>query len=641
MEEKLAIHDFLTTDEQKLLIDLIPDMLMLVTPADGRIVYSNRAPAGMTPGQLIGRDYLSLGCEKSRPQMAEALAVATERLQICELEVEIRLGGESRWTLIRLLPVVRDGRPFYLLVTHIDIAPLKNLIGELKQSRQRLSDHLEQTPLAAMMWDADQITVEWNPAAESMFGYRREEAIGRPFTELIVPRAEWENRRRQFASAIASGEIDKYPPYPNCTKDGRIIVCEWFSTTIRNAAGDVVGIASLAQDVTAKLQAEKELQLARLEAEASARAKANFLANMSHEIRTPMNGIMGMIELLADDGLSASQQAKLEIIQQSTHTLLNILNDILDFSKIEADAMVIEQIPVDINYLLRQVVELMRPATEKKQLQLSWQPLQESYSQVLGDPNRITQILGNLISNAVKFTEHGSICIETCAIPQGDGRLMLEVAVTDTGIGIAAHDLERIFDDFSQADASITRRYGGTGLGLTICQRLAQLMGGEIRASSELGNGSCFVFAWPAEPAQRLPAHKDVPAPPTLQQYRHTVLLVDDNEVNLKVGAKMLEKLGLAVHCARNGQQALQQLQQGPVVDLVLMDIHMPEMNGVEATRAIRGLGGRLAELPVVAVTANVLDEEKQHCLRAGMDGFLGKPFSLAELNRTLARWLS
>lgn len=640
-ERKPAIHDFLTVDEQKLMIDLIPDMLMLVTPSDGRVVYSNRPPPGMTLQDLIGSRYEDLGCEESRADMLKALNDTISVADVVEREVQVRGVDGYQWTLIRLIPVIREGRPFYILITHTDITPLKNVIAELEVSRKRLSDHLEQTPLAAMMWDQNQITVEWNPAAEKIFGYTREEAIGRPFTELIAPESEWQTRQEQFAYALERGEIKKYPPYANCTKDGRTIVCEWFSTAIRNSDGEIVGIASLAQDVTAKLQAEKELQAAKLQAEASARAKTNFLANMSHEIRTPMNGILGMIELLAQDGLNETQQDKLDIIHQSTRTLLAILNDILDFSKIESSAMVIESIPLDLNDLLRQVVELMRPAIEKKGLAFHWQPLPEQYSHILGDPNRLTQILSNLISNAIKFTEQGSIAVETSASRLAGDEIQLGIEVIDTGIGIQSDDLKHIFDDFSQADASITRRYGGTGLGLTICQRLAGLMNGRIKAQSEYRKGSRFLFQWQTrltELEKQTPEKaQDLP----LQQFQQAVLLVDDNEINLQVGAKMLERLGLEVFCARNGHEALQCLQDLPQIKLVLMDVHMPEMNGIEATREIRKLGGCVAQLPVIAVTANVLDEEKSHCLKAGMDGFLGKPFTLAGLNKTLARWLN
>ena len=637
-EKKLAIHDFLTLDEQKLLIDLNPDTLMLVTPQDGRIVYSNRPRPHLAMPELLGSSYLDLVRPGNRKLMQQALEQSARELVIVERDIELEEGGDQySWSRMLLIPVVREGKPYYILVILTDVSELKNAIGELKASRQRLQDHLDHTPLAAMMWDADQVTVEWNPAAEKIFGYSREEAIGRQFTELIVPRAEWQSRREQFARALETGMIHKYPPYTSVTKSGREVICEWFSTTIKNADGQVVGIASLAQDITEQIQAKMTLEQAKQAAEESAHAKASFLANMSHEIRTPMNGILGMIELMWRDDLNEEQLAKLDVIHQSTQTLLTILNDILDFSKIESNAMMIETIPVDLNNLLQQVVGLMRPAAEKKGLAINSKLLDKQYSQIMGDPNRLTQVLSNLLSNAIKFTEQGHVTINTHAQADGNKR-RIAIEVIDTGIGIKQEDINTIFQDFNQADVSITRRYGGTGLGLTICQRLASLMNGQITVDSEYDKGSRFVFEFSAEAAS-MAAEIGRFQQASIEHFNGHVLLVDDNQVNLQVGAKMLETLGLEVSCADSGRQALRLAGEKTDIDLILMDIHMPEMNGLQAATALRQMT-QYRDTPIVAVTANVLDEERQHCLSAGMDGFLAKPFSLLQLSTVIGRWL-
>lgn len=642
MDVKSTLHDFLSTEEQKLLIELVPDEILLLDPASQRIIYVNHPPQGLKLDEFVGKDYLSLSPINSRPMVQAALSIVGQQKRIIEHETELVIAGEPCWMLVRMIPVVRDTQLHYILVTHTNIRDLKQAINELESTKSRLINILDNIPLAAMMWDAQGITIEWNPSAELTFGYSREEAVGKHFIDLIVPSHERPARYEQFNYAMRTGEIQKYPPYENIKKDGSVIMCEWFSTSLHNSQGEFIGMASLARDITAKLQAEKELEDAKLAAEASARAKAHFLANMSHEIRTPMNGIMGMLELMLrdNDNFNEEQLDKLSIIQQSTQTLLAILNDVLSFSKIDSDAVEIEQIPLDINQLLQQVAGLMRPAIAEKNLAFSWQPFAADKATILGDPNRLTQILSNLISNAIKFTEKGSVQIITQAEAINDELLTLCITVKDTGIGIQPEDAYYIFDAFTQADASISRRYGGTGLGLAICQRLAHLMHGKIEVESKPQQGSSFHFRFIAKRATaEFDASKKV-IEPALKSFNASVLLVDDNEVNLIVGAKMLSALSVKVYCANSGQQALEKLKEHNDIALVLMDIHMPDMNGFETTDAIRQSKTSYAEVPIIAVTANVLETERQSCLKHGMNDFLPKPFSLRLLSQTLENFL-
>jgi|GEM_PF-5598269 len=638
MEEKSTIHDFLSVEEQKLLIELIPDEILLLDPTDQHIIYANHPPYGLEAEQFIGQDYLSLSPIISRPMIKAALQTVSENHNIVEHETELIIAGEPCWVLVRIIPVVRNDALHYFLITHTNIRALKDAINELESSKNRLVNILENIPLAAMMWDAEGRTQEWNPSAEKTFGYSREEAVGKHFIDLIVPDNERPVRYEQFNYAMRTGRIQKYPPYENVKKDGSIIMCEWFSTSLHNSQGEFIGMASLARDITAKLQAKKELEDAKLAAETSARAKAHFLANMSHEIRTPMNGIMGMLELMLreKESLNDDQKDKLLIIQQSTQTLLAILNDVLDFSKIDSAAVKIEQIPLDINLLLQQIAGLMRPAIEEKQLAFNWQPLPTEKAIILSDPSRLTQILSNLISNAIKFTEQGGVQISLQADAIDDEQLAFCVSVKDTGIGIRPEDTHYIFDAFTQADASISRRYGGTGLGLAISQQLARLMGGKIEVESQPHKGSSFHFHFIAKRAQSAIDASTETGESALKNFNATALLVDDNEVNLIVGAKMLSTLGLQVYCAHSGQEALDILEAHQEIAVVLMDIHMPGMNGFQTTNAIRQLGGSFAEVPIIAVTANVVETEKQSCLESGMNDFLPKPFSLRLLNETL-----
>ncbi|MCU7905404.1 MAG: response regulator [Candidatus Thiodiazotropha sp. (ex Epidulcina cf. delphinae)] len=388
------------------------------------------------------------------------------------------------------------------------------------------------------------------------------------------------------------------------------------------------------------LHTRGQLQLAHDEALSASRAKSGFLAAMSHEIRTPMNALLGILGLLRDTPLNPKQQRLVQTGRDSGELLLSIINDILDFSKMEADKLQLEHSGFDLHRLLAYTVELLKPQTDRKNLALILflDPDLPRYAK--GDPDRLRQILLNLINNAVKFTPSGSITIHAAAESPTSDAFTLHCTVKDTGIGISEKQRAHLFEEFTMADQSHSRTHEGTGLGLAICKRLVSLMGGNIGFRSEPGDGSTFFFSVELEAANQRDCNIEPTSDePRLMPTRNTrILLAEDNPANQMVIKSILEYAGLQVDIVANGREAVETVRNLPY-DIVLMDISMPEMDGMAATREIRRITGEGGRLPIVALTAHALSGDKEHFLEAGMDDYLTKPIDRPTMLHCIARW--
>jgi PAS domain S-box-containing protein len=531
----------------------------------------------------------------------------------------------------------------YLLIG-IDNTARKHIEAEQKQLAQRLRDHqfytrslFESNIDALMTTDATGIISDVNKQMESLTGCTRDELIGAPFKDLFT-----DPQRAEAGIRLALGRR-RVTDYEMTARDreGKETVVSYNATTFYDRDRRLQGVFAAVREISERKQYEISLREATRSAEQANCAKSDFLANMSHEIRTPMNAVIGLSYLLGQTHLDAEQSAFLSKINIASKSLLAVINDVLDLSKIESGELTVECAPFCLRDLLREVADIVRVPADSKGIALGIDVPHDLPSTLRGDATRLNQILTNLLSNAIKFTERGRVDLSILCLSATAANVTLRFVVSDTGIGIAPEATELLFSPFTQADASISRRYGGTGLGLSIVRHLARLLGGDVAVTSAPGLGSQFsvTLDFPVATQQTLTSEVAVSAEPgdgSLSNVR--VLAVDDSEINLEVARRILELEGAQVWLARDGLEAFERLQAEPRgFDVVLMDVQMPVLDGHSATRRIRQELG-LTDLPIIALTAGALSNERPRAIAAGMDDFIVKPFDVRNLVSTIQR---
>ncbi|MBB6250189.1 CHASE domain-containing protein [Nitrospirillum iridis] len=651
--EQLRAQDALRASQRfiRAVADDIPG-LVGYWDAEERCRFANRRYLeyfGRPAEEVMGRSLRSLLGEEmygaNLPHIEAALRGETQRFE----RAMIKADGSHSDIWINYMPDIDHGghvQGFCVLAT--DVTPLKRAERELRATSSRLALATQASGIAIWEYDVNTARMAWDEQMFRLYGARPGD------TEVFAvwraqcvpedqPRVQSEFRR------VARGEGDLDIEFRIRHPDGGLRQVKAASITERDADGRPLRIIGVNWDVTEMRGREAALVAAQAAAEGASRAKTDFLANMSHEIRTPMNAILGLTQLMAGSELSDQQRDFVTKIATAGRGLLALINDILDFSKVEAGRMELENAEFHLPGLLDGMVSLMQVNASERGLRLTAKVLPGTPAAVIGDHLRLQQVLLNLLGNALKFTHSGGVALRVRQDGwHADGRALLRFSVADTGIGIADDAIPALFSAFTQADSSTTRRYGGTGLGLAICKRLVTLMGGEIGAESRPGQGSTFWFTVPVEVATSAtpPAQDPPPTPPAkkrpgakrLDDVR--VLIVEDNAINQDVSTLILQSEGASVTLAADGRQALELLgAEPPPVDIVLMDMQMPVMDGYEATRQIRQNLG-LRTLPVVALTAGVLDAERRRAYTAGITDFMTKPFDIDQMVATIRRYV-
>ena len=646
-EQEKTKRELIAREEQlRTLINAVPDIVCF-KDAEGRWLEANEFDLQLF--QLEGVDYRG----KKDSELADYSGFYRDAFLGCEVSDEIawRKGSLSRsdeiiprpdgstniFDVIKVPTFDSQGRRKGLIVVGRDITQRKQVEQALETDRNYLKTLFEHGGSGHLIVSSDRRIVQVNRQFCEMLGYMEQELLGQSVRMLHLDEQHYLDWAPRFIQA-RNGCTHLNAEHPSRRKDGSIIWCVFTGVRLTLPDGDQ-GVVWSVIDISDRKQVEDELRQAMEAAEAANRAKSEFLANMSHELRTPMNGVIGMAHLLGATDLNPEQEKYLACIENSANSMITLIGDILDLSRVEAGKMVLEKVSFSLRNCIAELVASQQFEISQKNLAVQIDLDDGVPELLLGDQMRTRQILLNLLGNAIKFTQQGRITLAAKQVARTNGRAVVLLSVSDSGIGMAPDKLERIFAPFEQADNSTTRRYGGSGLGLAICRRLVELMGGRIWAESQEGVGSSFhlelPFMVPEPPALQQPTLPNESA--TGQSLRPlAILLAEDNQISSEFIVKLLERLGHQVTAVENGQKALERVGQQQF-DVVLMDIQMPVLGGDAVTRSIRQQeqqsGGHL---PIIALTAHALDDERQRLLAAGFDAHISKPVDVSLLLSTL-----
>jgi PAS domain S-box-containing protein len=650
-EQKRAEESLRESEERfRLAFQTSPDAVNLNRLEDGLFIDVNQgftALMGYSRDEIVGQSSLDYSIWKHEEDRQQLVAALRENGFVENLEAQFEAkDGRIKDGLLSACLISLNGEQVILSVTR-DISDRKQAENALQEALQRITFHVENSPLGVIEWDADMHIRSWSRQAEAIFGWTAGEVIGKHWQDLPIVYPDDQQLVIESLTRLFDGtEVYHTNRNRNYRKDGCLIHCHWYNSALRDASGSMVSMLSQVADVSQLENALNRLAEAKEAAETASRAKSEFLANMSHEIRTPLNGILGMLQLIQNTSLNAEQAEYADMAHTASQRLARLLGDVLDLAKIEAGKIELAQEEFQVSEVITSIKDIFTQACTKQGNSLSlW--LDESIpDSLLGDSTRLTQILFNLVGNANKFTANGRVEVSGWRLPQsGQDACRVLFIIRDTGLGIPDDKLDLVFETFSQAnggDSPYSREHEGAGLGLSLVKRLVDKMGGTLSISSQEDHGtSVYVslpFTIPQSHRFKEPQHQVSETCTDPNACR--ILLVEDDPLTQRYVRRLLTMHGYSVSLAENGQQALQLLADSSY-EAILMDIKMPVLDGVEATRRIRASQAGYSNLPIIAMTAYALSGDRERFLQAGMDDYLAKPVSQEDLLQVLKKNIS
>lgn len=558
-----------------------------------------------------------------------------------ELEKEVK-NNKDEYLLIRIIPFNTNKKETKgLIITFVNITELKKTNFKLEKSRKIAKNIINNSPIGVCITDKNGYFEEVNDAYCKLYGYEREELIGKHFTVVVLE--EYKEFMKTLHDDFIAQKKELEGEWEVKRKDGQIMNILANATYIIGEDNELKK-ATFIVNITAQKELEKKLKQAKEFAEKNSAYKSLFLANMSHEIRTPLNGIIGFLDLLKYTTLDEEQKEYMKIIEYSSKNLLKIITDILDISKIESNKLMLNEEFFDLNNLANRCYELLKENANKKNLEFYKCINLSGEYYILGDKIRVEQIIVNLLTNALKFTEKGKVEMKIEDREINSKQVEVKISVCDTGIGIPNEKIEEIFETFVQGDISSIKKYQGTGLGLAIVKKLIEMMNGKINVKSEIGKGTIFNVNIVFEKIKKEESEKSAKILEVIQENIEIskdipVIIAEDNEINLKMLEIVLKKRGYKVESAKDGKEFLEKLDKNKY-KLAFVDVQMPEINGIDVTKKIREKEKNSQKhLIIIGVTAYAMNGDREKCIEAGMDEYLSKPIKLTELDKILSKY--